>query len=103
VKVDIVRRREGSQAPQLTRAIMAPVERVAAKMWPGTPIIPIMLPGATDGRFLNTAGIPTYGVTGLFGGSDGDGIHGLNERISVAGVMKERDYLFDLITAYAAK
>ena len=46
--------------------------------------------------------MPTYGMPGRFGMPDGNGVHGLNERISVAGVMKERDYLFDLINAYAA-
>ena len=57
--------------------------------------------GATDGRFLNAAGIPTYGVPGRFSDPDGNGVHGLNERKSVEGLYEERDYLFELIQAYA--
>jgi acetylornithine deacetylase/succinyl-diaminopimelate desuccinylase-like protein len=64
-------------------------------------LIPTMSTGATDGRYLNAAGIATYGMPGRFGMPDGNGVHGLNERISVAGVMAERDYLFDLINVYA--
>jgi len=101
VKVDIVRRREGSQAPPLTRAIMAPVERVAARMWPGVPIIPIMLPGATDGRFLNTAGIPTYGLSGLFAVPGETNPHGLNEKIRVKSLYEGRDFLDAVVREYA--
>jgi hypothetical protein len=35
-------------------------------MWPGVPVVPALEPGASDAQFLNPAGIPTYGVTGLF-------------------------------------
>jgi acetylornithine deacetylase/succinyl-diaminopimelate desuccinylase-like protein len=87
--------------PPLSDQVYGPAKALAAKHFPGVPLIPAMSTGATDGRFLNAAGIPTYGMPGRFGMPDGNGVHGLNERISVAGVMKERDYLFDLITAYA--
>lgn len=101
VKVEVVRRREGSQAPVLTRAIMGPVERTAAKMWPGTPIVPIMLPGATDGRFLNTAGIPTYGLSGLFAVPGETNPHGLNEKIRVKSLYEGRDFLEAVVRDYA--
>jgi hypothetical protein len=44
----------------------APEERITGEMWPAVPVVPTMGPGATDGRFLRNAGIPTYGVSGLF-------------------------------------
>jgi acetylornithine deacetylase/succinyl-diaminopimelate desuccinylase-like protein len=90
-----------SPPPPLTPAIMGPINKEAAKLWPGVPIVPILLTGATDGVHTNAAGIPTYGVSGLFGGSDGDGIHGLNERIRVKSLYDGRDFLFGLIKAYA--
>ena len=89
--------------PPLSAMVYGPAVALATKHFPGIPIIPTMATGATDGRYLNAAGMPTYGMPGRFGMPDGNGVHGLNERISVAGVMKERDYLFDLITAYASK
>lgn len=89
--------------PPLSPLVYGTAVALAAKHFPGVPIIPTMSTGATDGRYLNAAGVATYGMPGRFGMPDGNGVHGLNERISVAGVMKERDYLFDLITAYANK
>ena len=90
-----------SPPPPLTPAIMGPIEKEAAKLWPGVPIVPILLTGATDGVHTNAAGIPTYGVSGLFGSSDGDGIHGLNERIRVKSLYDGRDFLYALIKDYA--
>ncbi|HYC97341.1 M20/M25/M40 family metallo-hydrolase [Brevundimonas sp.] len=90
-----------SPPPPLTPAILDPITDIAGRMWPGVPVIPSMSPGATDGRFTNAAGIPTYGVTGLFADPDGGGVHGLNERIRVRSLYEGRDFLFDLVKAYA--
>lgn len=94
---------QAAPPPPLSDMVYGPAVALAARHFPGIPLIPTMATGATDGRYLNAAGIATYGMPGRFGMPDGNGVHGLNERISVAGVMKERDYLFDLITAYASK
>jgi acetylornithine deacetylase/succinyl-diaminopimelate desuccinylase-like protein len=90
-----------SPPPPLTSAILDPITAIAARMWPGVPIVPSMSPGATDGRFTNAAGIPTYGVTGLFADPDGGGVHGLNERIRIRSLYEGRDFLYDLVKAYA--
>lgn len=87
--------------PPLSPLVYGTAKTLAAKHFPGVPLLPAMSTGATDGRFLNAAGIPTYGVPGRFSDPDGNGVHGLNERKSVAGLYAERDYLFDLIQAYA--
>ncbi|MGI4878940.1 MAG: M20/M25/M40 family metallo-hydrolase [Janthinobacterium lividum] len=87
--------------PPLTPAIMGPITQVAATIWPGTPIIPILTAGATDGAFLSPVGIPTYGVTGMFGDPDGNGVHGLNERIRVASLFNGRDFLYGIVKLYA--
>jgi acetylornithine deacetylase/succinyl-diaminopimelate desuccinylase-like protein len=101
IQVDIVRRRDGSSPPRLTRQIMAPVERVAARMWPGVPIIPLMTPGATDGRFLNNAGIPTYGMSGMFSAPGETNAHGLNEKIRVQSLYEGREFLEGIVREYA--
>lgn len=92
-----------SPPPPLTPAILDPILATAARHWPGVPVVPSMAAGATDGRFTNAAGIPTYGVTGMFGDPDGGGAHGLNERIRVRSLYEGRDFLFDLVKAYAAR
>jgi acetylornithine deacetylase/succinyl-diaminopimelate desuccinylase-like protein len=103
VAVDIVRRRDGSSPPPLTRQILGPVERTAARMWPGVPIVPIMIAGATDGRFLNTAGIPTYGMSGMFSVPGENNAHGLNEKIRVQSLYDGRDFLEAIVREYARR
>ena len=89
-----------SSAPPLTAQIMGPIEAITKDMWPGVPVIPRLSTGATDGRFTNAAGIPTYGVSGLFGDPDGQGVHGLNERIRVRSLLEGRVFMYRLAKAY---
>jgi acetylornithine deacetylase/succinyl-diaminopimelate desuccinylase-like protein len=90
-----------AKAPPLDPAIIGPMEALSAKYFPGVPVIPSMSTGATDGIYLSAAGIPTYGVPGPWGDPDGNGAHGLNERLEVRSVYVGRDYLFDLVKALA--
>jgi acetylornithine deacetylase/succinyl-diaminopimelate desuccinylase-like protein len=85
----------------LTPHVLKPIQKVAQEMWPGIPVIPALEPGASDAQFLNPAGIPTYGVTGIFTDPDGGGIHGLNERVRVRSVYEGRTFLYRLIKLYA--
>jgi acetylornithine deacetylase/succinyl-diaminopimelate desuccinylase-like protein len=85
----------------LTPRILQPVEKLAHQMWPGVPVVPALEPGASDAQFLNPAGIPTYGITGLFTDPDGGHIHGLNERIRVKSVYEGRTFLYRLVKLYA--
>jgi acetylornithine deacetylase/succinyl-diaminopimelate desuccinylase-like protein len=102
VKVITLETRGPSSAPPpLTREILAPVEKLAAQFWPGVPVLPLLQPGATDGQFLNAAGIPTYGIEPLFLGPDLGHIHGLNEYVSVKSLFECRDFLYRLVKIYA--
>jgi acetylornithine deacetylase/succinyl-diaminopimelate desuccinylase-like protein len=87
--------------PPLDPKIMVPAEKLVAKYFPGTPLVPTMSTGATDGIFLEAMGIPVYGAPGGWGDPDGNGVHGLNERRSIRAVFVGRDFLTDLIKAYA--
>ncbi len=90
-----------SPPPPLTREIVGPVEAVSAQMWPGVPVVPTLLAGATDGRFTINSGIPTYGVNGMFRDPDGGGVHGLNERIRVRSLYEGHEFLYRLVKLYA--
>ena len=92
-----------SVVPPLTREIMGPIEKVSARFYPNVPVIPLLQPGATDGQFLSTSGIPTYGVNGLFMDPDLGFIHGLNERVRVQSLYDGRDFLYELVKIYAAQ
>ncbi len=87
--------------PPLTPAVLEPARRVAAQIWPGVPLVPTMTPGATDGRLLNVAGIPTYGLTGMFHDAEGSRAHGLNERIRVKSLLDGRRFLHEVVKIYA--
>jgi acetylornithine deacetylase/succinyl-diaminopimelate desuccinylase-like protein len=88
-------------APPHNPALMATIEALSEKMWPGVPVIPTMAVGGTDGRFLNSAGIWTYGVSGLRKEANGSGIHGLNERLSVKSLYEGQRFLDELTRAVA--
>ena len=90
-----------SPPPPLTREIVGPVEAVSSQMWPGVPVVPTLLAGATDGRFTINAGIPTYGVNGMFRDPDGGGVHGLNERMRVRSLYEGHEFLYRLVRLYA--
>jgi acetylornithine deacetylase/succinyl-diaminopimelate desuccinylase-like protein len=87
--------------PKLTPEIMKPIEMLTAAMFPGVPVVPAMAAGGTDGRFLTPAGIPTYGVSGIFTDGETTFAHGLNERLPVKGLMEGREFLHRLTQAYA--
>lgn len=92
-----------AKSPPLDPKIIGPIEQLAAKHFPGVPVIPTMSTGATDGVYLGAVGIPTYGVPGHWVDPDLNGIHGLNERLEVRALYAGRDYLFDLVKVLASK
>ena len=92
--------RPAAVPPALDPKIVGPAEKMVAKYYPGVPLIPTMSTGGTDGIYLETIGIPSYGPPGLYNIGD-SGAHGLNERSLVAAVYKGRDFLFDLVKEYA--
>jgi acetylornithine deacetylase/succinyl-diaminopimelate desuccinylase-like protein len=88
-------------SPPLNPAVIGPMKALTEKHFPGVPFGLTMSTGATDAIFLSPIGIPTYGAPGLFIDSDGNGIHGLNERIRIKSLMEGRDYLDDLVHTLA--
>ncbi len=83
----------------LSQEVMGAIERITQKMWPGVPVIPTMSTGATDGLYLRNAGIPTYGVSGIFSDVDDARAHGKDERIPVASFFEGREFLYRLVLA----
>jgi len=90
-----------SPPPPMSREILGPIEALSRDMFPGVPVIPIMSAGATDCRFLTPAGIPCYGVSGMFSDGATNNAHGLDERIRVQTILEGREFLYRLTKAYA--
>ncbi len=101
IKITLMGSDVESPVPPLTPTLMKAIEGVTAEMWPGIPVVPTMAAGATDGRFLNNAGIWTYGVTGLFSAPGGSNAHGLNERLPVKSLYEGHEFNHRLIQRLA--
>jgi acetylornithine deacetylase/succinyl-diaminopimelate desuccinylase-like protein len=97
VKIAPVQQPRPSDASKLSPAIMGPVERVSARLLPGVPVIPQMETGATDGAYLRAAGIPTYGVSGVFIDMDDNRAHGRDERILVKEFYDGAEFVYQLV------
>lgn len=81
----------------LQPSVMTAVEKVAAEMWPGVPVVPVLDAGASDGAISRAAGFPTYGIPGVFMDVDDDRSHGRDERIRVASFYEGVDFYYRLI------
>jgi acetylornithine deacetylase/succinyl-diaminopimelate desuccinylase-like protein len=82
--------------------VLAAVTASTNKLWPGIPVIPAMDTGASDGIYLIRAGIPTYGVSGIFNDEDDYRAHGRSERILVKSFDDAVDFIYDLIIRLAS-
>jgi acetylornithine deacetylase/succinyl-diaminopimelate desuccinylase-like protein len=69
-------------------------EKTVQGFWPGLPVVSTMSTGATDGRFLRVAGIPTYGIACMFFEVNDNRAHGKDERVGV------RDFYDGVEVAY---
>jgi acetylornithine deacetylase/succinyl-diaminopimelate desuccinylase-like protein len=81
----------------LTDEVLGPIKEITEAMWPSVPVVPTMSTGATDGLYLRNAGIPVYGVSGLFYGDTFS--HGMNERIPVRSFYEGQEFLYRLVKA----
>ena len=88
---------------KLNPAVMDPLEKVSAEMWPGAPVVPEMGTGATDGVYTNPAGIPTYGVSGLAIDVDDDRSHGRDERLPVESYYNGAVFYYRYVKAVTGK
>ena len=103
-KVQVTRKWKATLAPPSPRLpeLFQAVERISNEMWPGVVVTESMLPSATDGKYLRAAGIPTYGVSGLFEDVDDVREHGVDERIGVRQLAEAATFLGRLVRALAA-
>ena len=81
--------------------IVRTLEALSAKLYGGLPIVPVMDNGASDGKYLRIAGIPAYGVPGVFTDVDDDRAHGKDERIGVKDFYDGVDFYYEFIKALA--
>ncbi|MGH9452740.1 MAG: M20/M25/M40 family metallo-hydrolase [Terriglobia bacterium] len=79
--------------------VMQPLERVAAEMWPGAPVVPTMATGASDGVYTNAAGLPTYGISGIAIDENDVRAHGRDERVRIESFYRGVDFYYRFLKA----
>lgn len=92
---------ERERFPESTLAIdpvvLAATTDLTHRLWGDIPVIPTMSTGATDGRFLRAAGIPTYGVSGIFSLPTETNAHGRDEKLRTRSFYEGLDFLDQLV------
>ena len=101
VTVTIVSPAVPSPASPLVPEIMDPIERVTKRLW-NIPVMPVMETGATDGLFFRNAGVPVYGVSGVFVDINDIRAHGRDERIGVQDYYDGAEYIYQLVKAVSS-
>jgi len=80
--------------PPLRPEVMRALEKITAEMWPGTPVIPSMSTGASDGIYTNAAGLPTYAVSGEALERSDIRAHGKDERVPIASFDRAVEFYY---------
>ena len=90
-------------ASPLRKDVLAALIKAAHARYPDLPVVPGMVPWATDGAVYRAAGIPTYGVSGSFIKASDSFSHGLNERLPVESFYSELTHWYVLVKELAGK
>ena len=87
-------------APVMLRSdVLAPLERLAAQFWPGAPVVTDMETGASDSKYTNAAGIPSFGFSALAIDRDDVRAHGKDERLPVSSYYDGVDFYYRYLKA----
>ncbi len=97
VSIKILGDTSAGPASPMRPDLLGAINQATDKIWPGVPTVPIMVMGATDGKYLRIAGIPTYGVQGFFFDRNDIRFHGRDERMSVQSFYEGQAFLYDLV------
>ena len=97
INVTLADRPQISPASPLSPEVMGAVERVTAAMWPGVIVLPVMDPWSTDGAYLRSAGVPVYGVSGMFYDISDIRAHGKDERLLVQSFYEGVEFMYRLM------
>ena len=80
------------------------VRRVAARLMPGAPVVPLLSTGATDSAQLRSAGIAAYGLLPFpLTSEDAARMHGNDERMPVESLRTGLRFLYGVTAAIASR
>ena len=101
VTISITDAHGGSPMSPVRDDVLAATKRLTSQFWPGVVTLPYMVMGGTDGRLLRQAGIPTYGVQGIFFDTSDIRFHGRDERVGVREFYEGQEFLYRLVKELA--
>jgi acetylornithine deacetylase/succinyl-diaminopimelate desuccinylase-like protein len=93
-------RNDGAPGP-INPILLQATSELTKKMFDGVPVIPTMSTGATDGYRLRNAGIPTYGVSGIFSAPGETNAHGRDEKLRIKSFYDGLEFLYQLVKQVA--
>jgi acetylornithine deacetylase/succinyl-diaminopimelate desuccinylase-like protein len=100
VRVSVLEPPIASPASAPAPVVLSRIEPLAARYWPGVPVIPVMSTGTTDGMYTRSGGIPTYGVSAIDSNPDDVRAHGRDERVSVESFYRAAQFWLELMKVY---
>lgn len=103
VHLDRAPDRKSFPPPPLRHDVFDPLEKITQQMWPGTPVVPDMSTGASDGIYTTAAGLPTYGISGIAIDRDDIRAHGRDERLGVDSYYKGVDFYYRFLKAMTSE
>jgi acetylornithine deacetylase/succinyl-diaminopimelate desuccinylase-like protein len=103
VEVTLAGRAFDSIASPMRQDVLEAATRAVHASYPGVRIVPDQAPYYTDGSFFRAAGIPTYGVSGMFLKDSDSFAHGLNERMPVHAFYNGLTHWYELIKELAGR
>ena len=95
--------RKSFPPPPLRPDVFRPLDKITSEMWPGTPVVPDMATGASDGVYTTSAGLPTYGITGIAVDRDDIRAHGRDERLGIQSYFEGVDFYYRYLKAVTSE
>jgi acetylornithine deacetylase/succinyl-diaminopimelate desuccinylase-like protein len=89
----------GAPESPLNPEVMSAVEAATHALWPDVVVLPVMDPWTTDGNRFRRAGLPVYGVSGVFIDIHEDRAHGQDERVLVEAFYQGVEFTYRLMKA----
>jgi acetylornithine deacetylase/succinyl-diaminopimelate desuccinylase-like protein len=97
IKLSLIYPPDISPESPIDSRIFGEVEKLGHEMWPGIPVMPEMSAGASDSAFTRAAGLPSYGIDGIFQDIDDQRAHGRDERVGIEAFNQELDFSYRLM------
>jgi acetylornithine deacetylase/succinyl-diaminopimelate desuccinylase-like protein len=101
IKVTILGQPEGAPESPVNPQVMTAVEEATHALWPDVIVLPVMDAWASDAVRFRRAGMPAYGVSGVFYDIDDVRAHGRDERVLVEAFYQGVEFTYRLMKGLA--